>query len=295
MKLARAWTRHAPVTRGKDRLAGLAVALTRDPATDVACETTDGRRLFVNPTSRTYGAVYFKGVYEPGVSAVVSRLLEPGDVCLDVGASIGWYATLCASLVGPTGAVHAFEPLPETFRHLERNVRLLADARHVHLTCAALGDTPGTGRLHVFPDLPDGHTSLAAFGRSNVLTEACVVTTVDRYLDGRQVGAVTFVKLDIEGSELSCVRGARRLFAQPTPPLWIVEMALATSRGFGYGPDDLVQYMRAQGDYEFFAIDDTTGALAPIEGFRAGDPGAYVLCVPRAHYRDRLARLHRRP
>lgn len=293
MRLARAWTRHVPMARGKDRLAALAVRLTTSPPTEVLCETVDGRRLFVDPASDAYRTVYFKGSYEPGVSALVTRLLRSGDVCLDIGANIGWYTTLCASLVGPTGAVHAFEPLPPTFRRLERNVQLLGDAAHVHLTCAALGETPGTGTLHVFPGVPDGHTSLSAFGRSDAATHACAVTTIDACLTERGLDAVTFVKLDIEGAELACLRGADRLFAQPTPPLWIVEMALATSRGFGYAPDDLVRYLETHGDYEFFAIGEHDGTLTPIDGFQPGDPGAYVLCAPRSRHRDRLAGLVR--
>ena len=295
MTLARAWTRHAPIARGKDRLAALALRLTDDPPTDVLCETTDGRRLFVDPTTHGYGPVYFKGTYEPGTTSVVTRLLRPGDVCLDVGANIGWYTTLCATLVGPTGAVHAFEPLPPTFRQLERNVGLLADSSRVSLNCTALGDTSGVGTLHVFPDVPGSHTSLSGFGRDDTLTQTCALTTTDAYLAERGVATVTFVKLDIEGAELACLRGASRLFAQPTPPLWIVEMALATSRGFGYVPDDLVRHIRAHGDYEFFAIGEPDGVLTPIDGFAPADPGAYVLCAPRTHYRDRLAALVRRP
>ncbi len=289
LTLARTWTRHAPFGRGKDRLAALALGLSHEPPTDVVCETTDGRRLFVDPASHSYGPVYFKGTYEPGVTSVVTQLLRPGDVCLDVGANIGWYTTLCATLVGPTGSVHAFEPLLATFRQLERNVGLLADASHVHLNCHALGDTSGAGVLHVFPGVPDGHTSLADFGRTDAAAHDCVVTTVDEYLAEHRVGEVTFVKLDIEGAELQCLRGAGRLFAQPTPPLWIVEMALATSRGFNYRPGDLVAHMRAHGDFEFFAIGESDGALTPLDGFAPGDPGAYVLCAPRAHHRDRLA------
>ncbi len=65
-------------------------------------------------------------------------------------------------------------------------------------------------------------------------------------------------------------------------------MALATSRGFNYRPNDLVAFMRDHGDYEFFAIDETDGGLTAIDGFAPGDAGAYVLCVPRGRYRDRL-------
>lgn len=264
--------------------------MTRLPPPSVTCRTVDGRRLTVDPTCLTYRSVYFKGTYEPAVSALVSRLLRPGDVCLDVGANIGWYTTLCAMCVGSSGAVHAFEPERETWQALRRNVaRLPEGTAPVVLNDCALGEHPGEARLHVFTGLPNGHTSLGDFGRDDAVAQLCRVTTVDAYLAHAGAPQVTFVKLDIEGGELSCLRGAGRLFAQTVPPLWIVEMALATTRGFGYTPNDLVRVFRDRGAFDLFAIGETDGAVTPLDGFAPGDPGAYVVCVPRGHYRDRLA------
>lgn len=284
------WTRYAPIARGRDRLAALAIAGTRLPPASVTCRTVDGRRLTVDPACHTYRSVYFKGTYEPAVSALVTRLLRPGDVCLDVGANIGWYTTLCARCVAPSGTVHAFEPQADTFEALRRNVALLPKASAaVVLNDCALGDRQGDARVHVFAELPNGHTSLGDFGRADATPQACELTTVDAYLARRGGPPVTFVKLDIEGSELSCLRGAGRLFAQAVPPLWIVEMALATTRGFGYTPNDLVRCFRDRGVFDFYTIDEIDGALTALDGFAPHHPGAYVLCVPRGHFGDRLA------
>ncbi|MEZ5316857.1 MAG: FkbM family methyltransferase [Vicinamibacterales bacterium] len=283
LPLARLWTRHAPVARGKDRLATLALRLTPAPPADVCVETVDGRRFRIDPASHGYAPVYFRGVYEPGISHVVSRLLRPGDVCLDVGAHIGWYTTLAATLVGPTGAVHAFEPLPSAFRRLERNVALLQDSSCVVLNNIALGEAPGAGLLHVFPSEPDSHSSISDQGRPDARAIPCTVTTLDAYLAERVPHArtVALVKLDVEGAELMCLRGAHGLFSRPAPPCWIVEMAASTSRGFGYTPNDLLAQIRARGEYDFFTIGPIDGALTRLEAFEPGDPGDYVLCAPR--------------
>jgi len=50
------------------------------------------------------------GEYEEPNSRVYSRLISPGDVVFDVGASYGWYSALFGKLVGESGQVHAFEP-----------------------------------------------------------------------------------------------------------------------------------------------------------------------------------------
>src|SRR5258705_3937434 len=57
--------------------------------------------------------------YEPDEIAVLERYLKPGDVFVDVGANIGYLTAVGASLVGPTGPVHSFQPMPEYFQRLE--------------------------------------------------------------------------------------------------------------------------------------------------------------------------------
>src|SRR5258708_39247243 len=42
----------------------------------------------------------------------LSRVVGPGDVCIDVGAAAGLYTVPLSRLVGPSGVVHSVEPLP---------------------------------------------------------------------------------------------------------------------------------------------------------------------------------------
>ena len=63
------------------------------------------------------------GLYERFETDFVRRTLKPGQTFVDVGAHIGYYAALAAELVGPAGAVHAFEPCPELVK-LRRHVNL---------------------------------------------------------------------------------------------------------------------------------------------------------------------------
>jgi len=48
-------------------------------------------------------------------------LIAPGDVCLDIGANIGYYSVLFSNLVGPKGKVIAIEPDPDNFQLLIKN------------------------------------------------------------------------------------------------------------------------------------------------------------------------------
>jgi hypothetical protein len=62
----------------------------------------------------------------------------------------------------------------------------------------------------------------------------------------------------------------------------MMEMALNTSKGFGYLPGDLIEFIKSQADYKFFIINEFDGSLTEIAGFAAGDIGANVLCIPQA-------------
>ena len=64
------------------------------------------------------------GVWEPYETSLVLRLLQPGDVFVDVGANIGYFSVLAASLVGDAGKVFAFEPDPDNFQLLCANAEL---------------------------------------------------------------------------------------------------------------------------------------------------------------------------
>lgn len=104
----------------------------------------------------------------------------------------------------------------------------------------------------------------------------------------KNIEQVDFIKVDIEGSELKFLRGASRIFKQERPPVMVMEMALATTRPYGYLPGDLIKYIGGQAAYEFYALDEVNRCLRPIDGFADDDIGANVLCFPANGERERL-------
>lgn len=289
-RIARAYTFHTPLRRGRHRIADLALAAWGDLPDRLEIRTRAGDRLVVDPGSTMWRYAYFHGEYEPTLTRLVTRLVGSGETCLDVGANVGWYTVLFRRLVGPTGAVHAFEPNPPVFSRLRANVDLAGSPPNVHLHATALGREPGTAELHVFAGIADGHASLSDQGRSDFTTVECPVRRLDDVLDEARAGAVSFVKMDVEGAERSVLEGAGRLLARSAPPIWLVEMARATTRTFGYGPDALVDLLRSAARYRFFSVDEAAGRLEEIQGFAREDIGANVLCVPAAR-RDVLETL----
>jgi FkbM family methyltransferase len=174
------------------------------------------------------------------------------------------------------------------FRELSRNCDLLGKPSNVVINNLALGDKAGTVVLNLFEGLPTGHASLSSQGRSDAATFDCRMITLDSYLEDHGIGHVDFLKVDIEGAEMMFLNGAKKLFEQDVPPVFLMEMALQQTRNFDYKPNDLIEFISARGDYEFYAVDELRGKLRKIDGFPPDDIGANVFCVPRGHYADRV-------
>src|SRR5262249_15069120 len=80
-----------------------------------------GAHISIDPREEIGRAILRKGLYDLIVSETLWRLVEPGDLAVDVGANIGAMTSLMARRCGPNGMVASFEPHPRNFRALERN------------------------------------------------------------------------------------------------------------------------------------------------------------------------------
>jgi predicted methyltransferase len=67
---------------------------------------------------------YQSGTNEYPVQQVLARYLKTDDVFYDIGANIGFFSLIAARLVGPSGHVYAFEPVPDSILILKENILL---------------------------------------------------------------------------------------------------------------------------------------------------------------------------
>jgi FkbM family methyltransferase len=281
IRLARLYTFYFPFNRGKGRIFAAAKKFSRTLPRSVVTETKDGRRFDVGFRDWAEDSIYFLGTYENFCTETVKKYIGRGDVCLDVGANMGWYSTLFRDICDTEGAVHSFEPVPQTFAELEKNVALNGSPPNVFLNNFGLGDEEKETEIYLFDDLPSGHASLAPGKTHSAQAILINIKTLDSYLEMRKIKQVDFVKVDVEGAEMMFLRGAKKLFEQPKAPVIFMEMALGTTKEFGYKPNDLIEFIKNQATYDFYALDETKEKLIRIEGFSDDQIGANVLCVPR--------------
>lgn len=170
------------------------------------------------------------GLYERFETAFVRRTLREGQSFVDLGAHIGYYSRLAASIVGPMGEVFAFEPAPENFELLKANVAAFPWARHWR---AAAGSEPGRARLFLSKENSGDHRLFPTAGRESVEVEVVSVDSV------AAVRKIDFFKIDVQGCEIEALQGmAGKLEASPEA-VGIVEYWPAGLKANGHRPEDL--------------------------------------------------------
>lgn len=295
LKLIRLYTFHTPIKKGKYRLYQFALnRVDGIPEIDRAY-SQDGRVFAAKMETRMYDMVYFLGEYENYVTQVIGSVVKPDDICFDVGANFGWFTTYLLRLEKLSdkkiAEIHAFEPLKKVFENLEENVKLAGSPNNTFLNNFALTNEASETIIYIVDRLGSGHSSLAKNAEEKLSEEKIKTKTFDEYVSEKNIKQVDFIKIDIEGSELNFLKGGKKMFEQKIPPVMMMEMALATTKPFGYLPDDLIKYISEHAEYDFYALDEINKTINKIDGFKEDEIGANVLCVPKNADQSRLTGL----
>jgi FkbM family methyltransferase len=144
----------------------------------------------------------------------VRRLLRPGQQTIDVGANYGVYALTMAKIVGPTGAVWAFEPASSTVALLTQGIAA-NNFSQVVVECSAVSNACGTARLALNDNAE--FNSLVRDDLPAVTTETVPVVTLDDCLTRYGWKDIDFMKIDAEGEETNIIAGGRRFFTECSP------------------------------------------------------------------------------
>jgi FkbM family methyltransferase len=187
------------------------------PLPDLVWARSVGGEVLVPLDDLVGRALYFFGDLDPKVTWVIRRLLEPGDVALDIGANLGFLSLLMAKIVGAHGAVHAFEPNPVLCRMLEQTFARNQGA-NVKLHPVALGASTAEMELHV-PKANFGAASLVRQKSGLAQAHAVRVLSLDDLVAQESIARPGFVKLDVEGFELDVLKGAQKLFSTCRPTI----------------------------------------------------------------------------
>lgn len=181
---------------------------------------------------------------EKEFTALVLHALQPGSVLYDLGANVGLVtvhaAHKCARVV-------AFEPDPGYRARLERNLQINSLA-NVQVIDWAVSDHQGEARLFV-----DNDQGLARF--SPILTDwpgrpvkkTVHIDSIDNALSQEMFPWPDVLKVDIEGAEMSALRGMDRLLASERAPTIFIEVHPEFLPAFGSSAGEVMNYLEVLG------------------------------------------------
>jgi FkbM family methyltransferase len=171
-----------------------------------------GTTLFVPADPHFFG--YFLG-HDHHIAERMLQSIAPGDLCVDVGANIGFFTLLMAGLVGKSGSVMAFEPEEANFQTLQMN--------------SSMSGSSGDGNIAPFKMAISANDGILGLEKGEFSTYHKVRTIVDssdsdsavqcRRLDSLfteldERRNVSVLKVDVEGHELDVLAGCEGLLAQ---------------------------------------------------------------------------------
>jgi FkbM family methyltransferase len=186
-----------------------------------------------------------EGRWEPGVTRLVENVLEPDMTVVDVGAHIGYFSLLAARRVGPTGHVYAFEPAPENYELLVRNI-FLNGYQHIIPVRKAVSSHQGVDTFFLHPDSVAHSLQSQTFGWSQATTEVDT-TTLDLFFAAQGWPPVHLVKMDIEGAEPEALDGMVELMERNRGVRLILEFIPHILHRAGRSPRAFLTTLRGMG------------------------------------------------
>jgi FkbM family methyltransferase len=230
------------------------------------------RELVVEGLHSAYGLVNRLGILDNAVLAdlfvrtyfVYKRLGDPfsalqrrrpelfrGGHILDVGANVGYTASVFARGLAPGFKVFAFEPERQNFERLVRTIHRLGLTDRVEAVHAAVGAGEGTVGLWRDVRHPAGHritTDAFRVGRGLTASDTVPLLSLDGFMRGRgSAGPVAFVKIDVEGYEPPVCEGMAAIVAANPGLVAAVEYSPAAMGQMGFRAESVLDFFHPRG------------------------------------------------
>ncbi len=183
-------------------------------------------------------------IYEQATTYFIRDYLKENDVVYDIGANIGYFSLEFARCVGKHGKVLSFEPHPDIFKVLERNVHR-NKYHNIFLNKSACGENKGIQQLF-FSTENEGNHKIVANEYSKGSTSVQVIE-LSSFINK---DVPRLIKMDIEGAELLALKGIGNDIIRAHDLDFIIEYHPYEMSFFNSSGKDLLNFLEKFG-YKF--------------------------------------------
>ena len=162
------------------------------------------RHISVDPITEN---LVLKGTWEPYTTDVFSKVLREGTTVIDIGANIGYFTLLAASRVGESGKVFAFEPEPQNYALLVKNINVNG-FKNVQPFQKAVSRS--TGKMALYLGTQSGTHSLFSVRETTTKSITVDLVSLDEFFKEKKC-AIDVIKVDVQGAEMDVLMGMQTL------------------------------------------------------------------------------------
>ncbi len=167
--------------------------------------------------------------------------LNQGDTVIDIGANIGAFTVLAASIVGTQGQVLAFEPEATTFKCLLKNIQL-NNLKNVIAINQAIDQVTGNAELRVGDKSAFSNIHGRLDHLNSIAAQTVKTTTLTQVFENYHLTSVKLMKVDCEGSEYRIFDTLPQSIAS-----CIEQIAMEVHRINGRQPSEITNRLEALG------------------------------------------------
>lgn len=209
---------------------------------------------FIARDPRIYYNLIRYGDYEPTSSFIFNSLVKKDMTVLDIGGNIGYFSLIASKLVGSQGKVYVFEPDPINFMYLRKNIEI-NKIENIILVNKCVSNEEGILTLYHHPKYHSCHSIYKNISKKAKAAVKVKAITLNKMFENDD-SEISFIKMDIEGAEVSALMGMDYLLKKNKVKYLLTEFNLRILKSLGKNPRELITLLDDYFNKYFLMLDD---------------------------------------
>lgn len=172
-------------------------------------------------------------------------LMQAGQTIFDIGTNVGNVTLEAAKAVGSSGKIHSFEPDAVNFERLQSNLKL-NNFSNISANKLGLGDKPGQFTIANVSPGNKGMNRIIKEESADFKSSQIQVTTIDKYVEEKNINTIDLIKIDVEGFEYNVLKGGTRSI-EKFHPTFFIELDDNNLKAQGISAQELIDLLASWG------------------------------------------------